>query len=245
MKLAVFEPKKTKKTCYSLLLCSPASCWFILRGFLKTVHNISSFRNMDKPKKEKKEKKNKHAEIEVEEIEEPMKLKKSKKEKRNRDHNEIVVEDVVVEEVSEKPKKEKKNKHREVVVEEPEEVVKEKKSKKHKRSEEVEETPVKKVKTVVEEEESNEWDVPVTTPKYWQRIDETKYIQAVQGTKFADNSHYVKGGDAWGNDAADRLGKVKGRGFKKEMSKLKRASWKGCGSIDTGVNSVQFSDWED
>ena len=81
--------------------------------------------------------------------------------------------------------------------------------------------------------------------RYWKRIDESKYQQAVEGTKFADNSHYSKGGDAWGDDAADRLGKVKGRGFKKEMAKLKRASWKGCGSIDTGVNSVQFSDWED
>jgi hypothetical protein len=81
--------------------------------------------------------------------------------------------------------------------------------------------------------------------KYWKRIDEDKWKNQVAGTKFSRISHYDKGGDAWGNQAAEALGKVKGKGFIKVMQKMKRASWKGEGKIDTGVNSVQFSDWED
>lgn len=144
---------------------------------------------------------------------------------------------------------------------------KKKKEKKEKRDseyevvEEVAETPkAKKSKHEVgnDESEANSKNVPISTPmaseeydentggaKYWRRLDVEKYQNVVAGTKYADNSHYAKGGDSWGNDAADRLGQVRGKGFKKEMQKLKRASWKGCGSIDTGVNSVQFSDWED
>jgi hypothetical protein len=34
-------------------------------------------------------------------------------------------------------------------------------------------------------------------------------------------------GDSWGNKAADDLLKVKGKGFRKEMAKKKRASFKG------------------
>jgi len=81
--------------------------------------------------------------------------------------------------------------------------------------------------------------------KYLKLIDEEKWKSKVEGTKFAKISHYDKGGDSWGNEAADVLSKVKGKGFVKAMQKLKRASWKGQGSIDTGINSVQFSDWED
>ena len=81
--------------------------------------------------------------------------------------------------------------------------------------------------------------------RYWKRIDEGLWKNKVTGTKYEKVSHYDKGGDAWGNEAADILGKVKGKGFVKAMQKLKRASWKGQGSLDTGVNSVQFSDWED
>lgn len=129
----------------------------------------------------------------------------------------------------------------------------------------LEETPKKKKSKhdkdlqVVEKPIGHDANVCISTPigsyhdydettggaKYWRRIDVDKYQDVVTGTKFEDNSHYAKGGDSWGDDAADRLGKVKGKGFKKEMQKLKRASWKGCGSIDTGVNSVQFSDWEE
>jgi len=39
--------------------------------------------------------------------------------------------------------------------------------------------------------------------------------------------------------------KVKGKGFRKEMAKKKRASWRGGGSIDQGVNSLTFSDSDD
>jgi hypothetical protein len=143
---------------------------------------------------------------------------------------------------------------------------KDKKEKKNKKTEgEVEDAEFVDLTTPVKpkSKEVDNSDVRISTPmatsqdhsgeayeetggaKYWRRLDVEKYQDVVSGTKYADNSHYAKGGDAWGNDAADRLGKVRGKGFKKEMQKLKRASWKGTGSIDTGVNSVQFSDWED
>merc|ERR1719456_1194564 len=63
-----------------------------------------------------------------------------------------------------------------------------------------------------------------------------------------DNTHKAKGkfgssaGDTWGDQAADDLLKVKGKGFRKEMAKKKRASWRGGGNIDMGVNSLMFSD---
>ena len=81
--------------------------------------------------------------------------------------------------------------------------------------------------------------------RYWKRIDESKYISKVQGTKFANNSHFAKGGDSWGSKAAEDLGRVKGKDFRKEMMKKKRAGWSGAGTIDMGVNSVVFSDFED
>ena len=34
--------------------------------------------------------------------------------------------------------------------------------------------------------------------------------------------------------------KVKGKDFRKEMAKKKKASWRGGGAIDQGVNSIKF-----
>jgi hypothetical protein len=114
-------------------------------------------------------------------------------------------------------------------------------------------TPIKREKATPAESQSfDNWgtnsgphDELSGGARYWKRIDEGLWKNKVTGTKYEKVSHYDKGGDAWGNEAADILGKVKGKGFVKAMQKLKRASWKGQGSLDTGVNSVQFSDWDD
>ena len=224
-----------------------------------------------KVKKSKKEKKQKRADYdednygepqvdlpkEVEDEEIPVKVKKEKKDKKKKrealleedselfadEATEIVVESELKEKKKEKRDKKEKNEPDLAPVEEAPETPKVKKSKTEKKQ---------------ENDEVNTHDVSIATPmasenhdedtggaKYWRRLDVEKYQNVVAGTRYADNSHYAKGGDSWGNDAADRLGQVRGKGFKKEMQKLKRASWKGCGSIDTGVNSVQFSDWEE
>jgi hypothetical protein len=192
-------------------------------------------------KKEKKSKKDKRDRLVPEEVDienvasipADSKKKEKKEKKAKREYLEIDVDEPVV--VSDAtPKKEKKHKH--AKLEEAEEPKKEKKQKSSLESFEVQ-TPT--------DAPLNETTTVETPNNYWKRFDEEKYKSKVTGTKYEDNSHYSKGGDAWGNEAADRLGKVKGQGFRKEMQKLKRASWKGCGSIDAGVNSVQFSDWED
>ena len=199
-----------------------------------------------KPKKQKKDKKHKresmleidsiasspNAELSIEEdeveesSEKTKKSKKDKKEKRKESAVEVVAFDETVDVETPKKKKSKKEK-KELDVDDSETHV-------------VISTPVGSAHQV---SSTNEDQTGGST--YWRRTDWDKYQNVVSGTKYADNSHYAKGGDSWGNDAADRLGKVRGQGFKKEMQKLKRASWKGCGSIDTGVNSVQFSDWDE
>lgn len=191
------------------------------------------------------------------------KLKKEKKQKREAD-NKVAESGAIPEEESEKPKKEKKRKHEvEEIIPEPVEcasedvpkVKKVKKSKKEKRlaDEQVDEQAMETPSTP-SKHNTNTADVNVETPKddnqsggakYWKRIDEDKWKSKVVGTKFEKISHFDKGGDSWGNEAANILGQVKGKGFVKAMQKLKRASWKGAGQIDCGVNSVQFSDWED
>jgi hypothetical protein len=224
------------------------------------------------PKKEKKDKKRKRdSMLEDEPVElsvessiatesDKKKHKKDKKRKRQEvpDEELMLVEDCMENTDLTEPQKKKKNKKakKDSLISESEDVPE--------KREIIPETPKKKNAYPAREEHfeekpiGNDTTVSISTPmgsqeydentggaKYWRRIDVDKYQNVVTGTKFEDNSHYAKGGDSWGDDAADRLGKVKGKGFKKEMQKLKRASWKGCGSIDTGVNSVQFSDWEE
>mmetsp|Transcript_10190 Transcript_10190/g.22967 ORF Transcript_10190/g.22967 Transcript_10190/m.22967 type:complete len:251 (+) Transcript_10190:88-840(+) len=81
------------------------------------------------------------------------------------------------------------------------------------------------------------------------RVDQEKWRSAVQDGRFLDNTHEAKkrfgGGDSWGDSASADLLKVKGKGFRKEMAKKKRASWRGSGEINQGVNSVLFPDSDD
>lgn len=80
------------------------------------------------------------------------------------------------------------------------------------------------------------------------RVDDAKWRATLTDEKFIDNSHLAKqkfggsAGDSWADSAAVDMLKVKGKGFRKEMQKKKRASWKGSGELDQGVNSVRFAD---
>merc|ERR1711933_84734 len=85
----------------------------------------------------------------------------------------------------------------------------------------------------------------------FKRVDDEKWRNMITDSRLIDNSHKAKqkfgasAGDSWGDKAAVDMLKVKGAGFRKEMAKKKRASWRGAGAIDQGVNSVKFDDSSD
>mmetsp|Transcript_62263 Transcript_62263/g.157314 ORF Transcript_62263/g.157314 Transcript_62263/m.157314 type:complete len:317 (+) Transcript_62263:60-1010(+) len=85
----------------------------------------------------------------------------------------------------------------------------------------------------------------------FKRIDDDKWKATIKDSRLMDNTHKAKdrfgesAGDSWGDKAAEDLLKVKGKGFRKEMAKKKRASWRGGGEIDQGVNSIKLDDSSD
>merc|ERR1712151_88909 len=103
----------------------------------------------------------------------------------------------------------------------------------------------KKSKKEARHEETRASGIP------FKRIDEEKWKNAIKDTRLLDNTHQAKqkfgtsAGDTWADSAAVDMGKVKGKGFRKEMAKKKRSSWRGSGEIDQGVNSVKFQDSSD
>jgi len=76
--------------------------------------------------------------------------------------------------------------------------------------------------------------------KPFQRVDNDKWLKTVKNEGMLITKHLDKGGDSWGDAAAADMLKVKGRDFRKEMAKKKRASWRGGGAIDQTVNSIKF-----
>lgn len=79
------------------------------------------------------------------------------------------------------------------------------------------------------------------------RVDQEKWTSAVKDPRLLDNTHTSKSkigevGDTWADTASADLLAVKGKGFRKEMAKKKRASWRGTGAMDMGVNSIPFPD---
>uniref|UniRef100_A0A0G4HJI1 Srp40 C-terminal domain-containing protein n=1 Tax=Chromera velia CCMP2878 TaxID=1169474 RepID=A0A0G4HJI1_9ALVE len=140
--------------------------------------------------------------------------------------------------------------------------VKQKKKKKktdHKEEEEEEEEEVEEKKEETEKEgkqrgkknkrKDNSADEDATSSSSpsgkrnstpFKRVDDSAWIGKIKDGRLKDNSHVGKGGDSWGTKASEDLGKVRGKDFRKEMAKKKRASWKGAGNIDLGVNSVMF-----
>jgi len=187
------------------------------------------------PKKNKKDKKAKTEEVEeAEVVEEPAveqaPKKKKKKDKKAKEAVEEVAE--VVEEVVEEPVKKKK------------------KDKKNKEEAPVEEAENKRPAEDMEPETAENPEPPAKKAKVverFERVDDAKWRAKLgNNMKLIDNTHEAKAryggsaGDSWGDAAAGDMIKVKGKDFRKEMQKKKRASWRGTGELDQGVNSVTF-----
>merc|ERR1712113_1055069 len=104
-------------------------------------------------------------------------------------------------------------------------------------------------KKIKKNKEKNQEKKTAGTP--FKRIDEEKWNASIKDSRLLDNTHKAKQkfggseGDTWADKASEDLLKVKGKGFRKEMAKKKRASWRGGGGIDQGVNSIPFSDSSD
>eukprot|EP00917_Polyrhabdina_sp_WS-2016_P000103 GHVP01000183.1.p1 GENE.GHVP01000183.1~~GHVP01000183.1.p1 ORF type:complete len:168 (-),score=45.49 GHVP01000183.1:43-546(-) len=58
----------------------------------------------------------------------------------------------------------------------------------------------------------------------------------------SNSEMWKKRGDSFSLSAGADLSRVKGKDFRSEKAKKKRASWRGTGEIDMGVNSIQFED---
>jgi len=85
----------------------------------------------------------------------------------------------------------------------------------------------------------------IASREFNQREDWDKWKNALEGAdkRLVDGNY--RAGDEWGNQAATDLGKVRGKGFRKEMAKKKRSSWRGGGALDQGCNSFKFDDDSD
>lgn len=85
----------------------------------------------------------------------------------------------------------------------------------------------------------------------FKRVDDDAWRGTITDQRLMDNTHLAKAkfgkaaGDSWGDAAAEDMLKVKGKGFRKEMAKKKRASWRGGGALDQGINSIAFPDSDD
>ncbi|XP_026191569.1 nucleolar and coiled-body phosphoprotein 1 [Cyclospora cayetanensis] len=77
-------------------------------------------------------------------------------------------------------------------------------------------------------------------PKRFQRIDDSQWTSALP-TELKDNSFWKKKSDNFAVKAAEQLGRVRGKDFRHEKNKKKKATWKGCGEIPMTVNSIQFA----
>lgn len=160
----------------------------------------------------------------------------------------VVAKEPVVEEEAQKPKKRKRVAEEAAEVEAPAPVAE---TKAAPATEEVSaptevsepQKKKKKDKEVVQKEVKS--GVP------FKRVDDEKWRQTIKDSRLLDNTHKAKNkfgnsvGDSWGDSAAVDMLKVKGKGFRKEMAKKKRASWRGCGELDQGVNSIKFDDSDD
>lgn len=204
-------------------------------------------------KKKKKSKTEEEPEVVAEAtVEEPEveEVPKKKKKKDKKAVEEVVEEVAEVEEAPKKKKKDKKAKVADV------EVVAEAEK------ENVEVAPVEASAEVskkrsidadadnCEEVVEKPYKKPKTVDRF-ERVNDAEWRAKIAGKQqLIDNSHEAKArfggsvGDSWGDAAAGDMIKVKGKGFRKEMQKKKRASWKGTGELDQGVNSIPFSDSE-
>ncbi|KAH0481100.1 MAG: uncharacterized protein KVP18_003565 [Porospora cf. gigantea A] len=109
--------------------------------------------------------------------------------------------------------------------------------------EETRPTPNKKRKTddkALVEDIAEAADAQLAEPvrKHFQRVDSSKYQERML---VVDNSYAANyKNDAFAAKAAEELGRVRGRDFRHEKSKKKRAGWRSGGSLTDGSNSFKF-----
>ncbi|GFE52796.1 hypothetical protein BaOVIS_002000 [Babesia ovis] len=81
----------------------------------------------------------------------------------------------------------------------------------------------------------------VETPGRFKRIQDEVWLNRIEKDELKQNSYTMKN-DEFSLKAAQELIQVKGKNFRTEKMKKKRASWKGSGEITTHVNSITFDD---
>jgi len=197
-------------------------------------------------KKEKKKKKKAQLAAEVEAAEGPA--------------MEEAAEEPAAEETPAVPRK-KRNKSMDAA-EEAAPVAEDKPKKKRKKGmDAIEEAPAEKVvaeEAVPEKKKKKdkiEKDAEKPKGEVFRRVDDSAWRAKIEkrDPRLLDNTHKAKvkfgcsvdTGDSWADKASEDLLKVKGKDFRKEMMKKKKASWKGGGALDQGVNSIPFSDSDD
>lgn len=65
----------------------------------------------------------------------------------------------------------------------------------------------------------------------FKRVDGSKLEKMRINSRLHDQSYFSKNGDSFAAKAANDLIKVRGKDFRREMQKKKRASWKGSGNL--------------
>lgn len=193
--------------------------------------------------KPQKKRKASTAELEEASPEEP--VKKKKKSKKDVEVEEEQAAEAVDEPaLEEQPKKKGKAKAEEPAAEE-----EQPKKKGKKPAEAAEEAVEQEAKAGKKDKKKDKEERKAGVP--FSRVDHEKWTKAISDDRLKDNTHKAKNkfgdsaGDSWGDKASEDMLKVKGKGFRKEMAKKKRASWKGTGELDQGVNSIPFSDSDD
>ena len=174
------------------------------------------------------------------------KSKKDKKSSKKRDRDEDAAPG---EKKSKKAKKDKKSKKAV-----PEETAEEKKAREEaaaKEAKEYEEKVLnwkpkdsnddlsKRKKKTVEERKAEKID-PIEAREQNRRQDWGSWAKTLEGKDERLQNGFLRTGDSWGDGAFADLSVVKGKKFVKEMQKKKRASWRGGGALDQGVNSFKF-----
>jgi len=138
------------------------------------------------------------------------------------------------------PKKKKDKKKTPPAEEEAEEEAQEETTPKTKKETKAEESETQKTNGENTMKQNKKGAKPKGVP--FQREDWDKWTANIKDDRLKDNSHLAKKGDSWADKASEDLLKVRGKGFRKEMAKKKKASWRGGGMLDMGVNSIRLDD---
>ncbi|EDO07708.1 SRP40 C-terminal domain family protein [Babesia bovis T2Bo] len=84
-------------------------------------------------------------------------------------------------------------------------------------------------------------DLDAPSTGRFKRIQDDVWLNRIEKEELKQNSYTMKN-DEFSLKAAQDLIQVKGKNFRTEKMKKKRASWKGSGEITSQVNSIKFDD---